>query len=87
MKKFSVFNKKTCLLILLVVSLATTFFVDDYFSVETLYKKGSVLIGWAESSGYFSVFFILVVYILSVALSMPVATILTTFMGFLFGYV
>ena len=86
MKKFSFSRKKVFLCLLIIISLSTTFFIEDFISVEALYEKGSSLINWAESSSYFSILVILALYIVVVALSIPVATILTTFLGFLFGY-
>ena len=76
--------------VLVLVAGLVTFFVlglDHYLSIDTLRQHRSALRAWVETSGVLAVFTFMAVYIVTVALSLPGATVLSITSGFLFGVV
>jgi uncharacterized membrane protein YdjX (TVP38/TMEM64 family) len=61
--------------------------LERYLSIDTLRQHRSVLLAWVETSGPLAVLVFMAVYIITVAFSLPGATILTIAGGFLFGSV
>lgn len=75
-------------LVLIVAALivAIYFRLYEYISFDTLAKHRGMLIKWTEANYFMVVFCYTLIYIITVALSLPGATILTVSGGFLFGY-
>lgn len=74
--------------VLIIVAGVVTFFVldlDRYLSIETLRQHHHTLRAWVETSGVFAACIFMAVYIVTVALSLPGATVLSIASGFLFG--
>jgi uncharacterized membrane protein YdjX (TVP38/TMEM64 family) len=61
--------------------------LERYLSIDALRQHRSVLLAWVETSGLLAALVFMVVYIITVAFSLPGATILTIAGGFLFGSV
>src|ERR1043166_7901227 len=59
--------------------------LERYLSIVTLRQHRSVLRAWVETSGLLAALIFMAVYIVTVAFSLPGATILTIASGFLFG--
>jgi uncharacterized membrane protein YdjX (TVP38/TMEM64 family) len=67
-----------------------TFFalgLERYLSIDVLRQHRSVLRAWVETSGLLAAIVFMAVYIVTVAFSLPGATVLTIVSGFLFGAV
>ena len=76
--------------VLVVVAGLVTFFIlglDRYLSIETLRQYHSTLRAWVQTSGVLAALVFMAVYIITVALSLPGATVLSIASGFLFGAV
>ena len=74
--------------VLIVVAGVVTFFVlglDRYLSIDTLRQYHRILRAWVETAGGRAALVFMVVYIVTVALSLPGATVLSIASGFLFG--
>jgi uncharacterized membrane protein YdjX (TVP38/TMEM64 family) len=61
--------------------------LERYLSIEALRQHRSVLRAWVETSGLLAALVFMAVYIVTVAFSLPGATVLTIAGGFLFGSV
>jgi len=61
--------------------------LERYLSIDVLRQHRSVLRAWVETSGLLAALVFMAVYIVTVAFSLPGATILTIVSGFLFGAV
>jgi uncharacterized membrane protein YdjX (TVP38/TMEM64 family) len=61
--------------------------LERYLSIDALRQHRSVLLAWVETSGPLAALVFMAVYIITVAFSLPGATILTIAGGFLFGSV
>jgi uncharacterized membrane protein YdjX (TVP38/TMEM64 family) len=61
--------------------------LERYLSIDALRQHRSVLRAWVETSGLLAVLVFMAVYIITVAFSLPGATVLTIASGFLFGSV
>jgi uncharacterized membrane protein YdjX (TVP38/TMEM64 family) len=74
-------------LILIIIALicAIYFRLYEYISFETLAKHRSILAKWTAAHYFVVVICYMLIYIITVALSLPGATILTVTGGFLFG--
>ena len=59
----------------------------DYFTLENIKEQRLVLLGHVQSSPIISAFIFCIVYIASVSLSLPIASLLTLIGGFLFGFI
>jgi uncharacterized membrane protein YdjX (TVP38/TMEM64 family) len=59
--------------------------LERYLSIEALRQHRSVLRAWVETAGLLAALVFMAVYIMTVAFSLPGATILTITGGFLFG--
>jgi len=59
--------------------------LERYLSIDVLRQHRSVLRAWVETSGVLAALVFMAVYIVTVAFSLPGATILTIAGGFLFG--
>jgi len=59
--------------------------LDRYLSIDTLRRYHEVLRAWVETAGVLAALVFMVVYIVTVALSLPGATVLSIASGFLFG--
>lgn len=76
--------------VLVVIAGVVTFFVLDlghHFSIETLRQQQHTLRAWVETSGVCAAGIFMAVYIVTVALSLPGATVLSIASGFLFDVV
>jgi uncharacterized membrane protein YdjX (TVP38/TMEM64 family) len=65
-----------------------TFFalgLERYFSIDSLRQHREALRAWVETSGALATLIFMVVYIITVALALPTATVLSITSGFLFG--
>ena len=74
--------------VLVFVAGLVTFFalgLERYLSIDALRQHRSVLRAWAETSGLLSALIFMAVYIITVAFSLPGATVLSIASGFLFG--
>src|SRR5262245_59760131 len=84
------FSWRRLLPVLVFVAGLVAFFalgLDRYLSIDVLRQPGSVLRAWVETSGLLAALVFMVVYIVTVAFSLPAATVLTIASGFLFGAV
>jgi uncharacterized membrane protein YdjX (TVP38/TMEM64 family) len=61
--------------------------LERYLSIDALRQHRSVLRTWVETSGLLAALVFMAVYIVTVAFSLPGATVLTIASGFLFGSV
>jgi uncharacterized membrane protein YdjX (TVP38/TMEM64 family) len=61
--------------------------LERYLSIDALRQHRSVLRAWVETSGLLAALVFMAVYIITVAFSLPGATVLTIAGGFLFGAV
>ena len=61
--------------------------LERYLSIDALRQHRSVLRAWVETSGLLAALVFMAVYIVTVAFSLPGATVLTIAGGFLFGSV
>ena len=61
--------------------------LERYLSIDALRQHRSVLRAWVETSGLLAALVFMAVYIITVAFSLPGATVLTIASGFLFGSV
>ena len=61
--------------------------LERYLSIDALRQHRSVLRAWVETSGLLAALVFMVVYIVTVAFSLPGATVLSIASGFLFGAV
>jgi len=61
--------------------------LDRYLSIDTLRQHRGALRAWVETSGVLAALIFMAVYIVTVALSLPGATVLSISSGFLFGAV
>jgi len=61
--------------------------LERYLSIDALRQHRSVLRAWVETSGLLAALVFMAVYIITVAFSLPGATVLTIAGGFLFGSV
>jgi uncharacterized membrane protein YdjX (TVP38/TMEM64 family) len=61
--------------------------LERYLSIDALRQHRSVLRAWVETSGLLAALVFMAIYIVTVAFSLPGATILTIAGGFLFGSV
>jgi uncharacterized membrane protein YdjX (TVP38/TMEM64 family) len=61
--------------------------LERYLSIDALRQHRSVLRAWVETSGRFAALVFMAVYIVTVAFSLPGATVLSIAGGFLFGAV
>ncbi len=59
--------------------------LERYLSIDALRQHRGVLCAWVETSGVLAVLVFMAVYIITVAFSLPGATVLTIASGFLFG--
>src|SRR6266571_4986042 len=59
--------------------------LEHYLSIDALRQHRSVLRAWVETSGRLSALVFMAVYIITVAFSLPGATVLSIASGFLFG--
>jgi uncharacterized membrane protein YdjX (TVP38/TMEM64 family) len=59
--------------------------LQRYLSLEALREHRSVLRAWVEASGVLAALVFMAIYIVTVAFSLPGATVLTVTSGFLFG--
>jgi len=78
------------IIVLVFVTGLVTFFalgLDRYLSVDTLRQHREALRTWVETSGVRAALIFMAVYIVTVALSLPGATVLSIAGGFLFGVV
>ena len=78
------------IIVLVFVAGLVTFFalgLDRYLSIDTLRQHREALRTWVETSGVLAALIFMAVYIVTVALSLPGATVLSIAGGFLFGAV
>jgi uncharacterized membrane protein YdjX (TVP38/TMEM64 family) len=61
--------------------------LERYLSIDALRQHRSVLRAWVETSGLLAALVFMAIYIITVAFSLPGATVLTIAGGFLFGSV
>jgi uncharacterized membrane protein YdjX (TVP38/TMEM64 family) len=76
--------------ILVFVAVLVAFFalgLERYLSIDALRQHRSVLRAWVETSGLLAALVFMAIYIITVAFSLPGATVLTIAGGFLFGSV
>ena len=73
------------LIIILLVIMAWSFGFHDYISLQTIKSQRSDLLTLVDDRPVISAVSFVCVYIIAVALSLPVATLLTLLGGFLFG--
>lgn len=73
------------LLIITAIILAIIFDVQSYLSYNTLKENHEMLKAWSQEHLLLSILVVSAVYIVVVALSLPVATAVTLFTGYLFG--
>src|SRR5712692_3261605 len=59
--------------------------LERYLSIDALRQHRGVLRAWVETSGVLATLVFMVVYIITVAFSLPGATVLSIASGFLFG--
>ena len=77
-------------IVLVFVAGLVTFFalgLERYLSIATLRQHREALRAWVETSGVLAALIFMAVYIVTVALSLPGATVLSIASGFLFGVV
>src|SRR5438552_17317309 len=76
--------------VLVFITGLVTFFalgLQRYLSIDALHQYHDVLRAWVETSGLLAALVFMAVYIMTVAFSLPGATVLTIASGFLFGAV
>ena len=73
--------------VLLVGAVAAIVFARDYLTFDAFAANYEALIAWRDANGVLSVIVMMAVYVLTVAFSIPGATILTLVTGFLWGTV
>ncbi len=80
-------NKKIIILLLfvLLIIIAKFFEIDSYFTFENLKSQQSILADFVENNYLVTVIGFILIYIVSVAFLIPIATVLTLSGGFLFG--
>jgi uncharacterized membrane protein YdjX (TVP38/TMEM64 family) len=84
------FSWRRLLPVLVFVAGLVAFFalgLERYLSIDVLRQHRSVLRAWVETSGLLAALVFMAVYIVTVAFSLPGATVLTIVSGFLFGAV
>ena len=84
------FAWRRLIVVLVFVAALVTFFVlglDRYLSIATLRQHREALRAWVETSGVLAALIFMAVYVVTVALSLPGATVLSITSGFLFGVV
>lgn len=77
-------------IVLVFIAVLLAFFVlglDRYLSIDALRQHRGALRAWVETSGVLAALVFMAVYIVTVALSLPGATVLSIASGFLFGTV
>ena len=82
------FSWRRLLPVLVFVAGLVAFFalgLERYLSIDALRQHHSVLRAWVETSGLLAALVFMAIYIVTVAFSLPGATILTIVSGFLFG--
>jgi uncharacterized membrane protein YdjX (TVP38/TMEM64 family) len=72
-------------IIIILVTLAWIFEITDYINLETIKSQRSELLAYVTNNPVLSITGFIAIYIISVALSLPIATLLTLLGGFLFG--
>ena len=73
-------------IILLGLALAYSFGLQDYLSLNYLADRRDLLVEQASSQPFLAAGLFFVIYVSAVAFSLPAATVLTVFGGFLFGW-
>lgn len=82
------FAGRRLIIVLVFVAALVTFFafgLDRYLSIDTLRQYHGTLHAWVETAGVLAALTFMAVYIVTVALSLPGATVLSIASGFLFG--
>ena len=81
--------RRLIIVLVFVAGLVTVFALglDRYLSIDTLRQHREALRAWVETSGVLAALIFMAVYIVTVALSLPGATVLSIAGGFLFGAV